>query len=315
MISCFLLLAAVSSTFRDNKPYLRCEIGRACCLEKCLKQPREAKKHEIIVEGQRLRKANIMEGNAFFLEKMSKKVWSLVAILTCTSFYTFRSACFTQGSWSWTALSGKANDWRNRQQDKGRWKSRERGREKERKRRRERKRERERENGGKREAPPCVHSTRLRVCVQNVPVCTGNMPTWKKRVGMLPVHTGTFWTHTRGRVECTHGGFQRATPQQTPPHTTHNTHPTRTHQHAHTTQTTPRERERGEEDRRGQKTEEKRTGDRRQKRRGQEKMKTREKIRRSRDEEKMKLNCLINCPSPKINYYNSVPQLSFSKNN
>ena len=65
----FLLLAAVSSTFRDNKPYLRCEIGRACCLEKCLKQLREAKKHEIIVEGQRLRKANIMEGNAFFSGK------------------------------------------------------------------------------------------------------------------------------------------------------------------------------------------------------------------------------------------------------
>ena len=39
----FLLLVAVSSTFRDNKPYLICEIGRACCLEKCLKQLREAK--------------------------------------------------------------------------------------------------------------------------------------------------------------------------------------------------------------------------------------------------------------------------------
>ena len=38
-------------------------------------------------------------------------------------------------------------------------------------------------------------------------------------------------------------------------------------------------------------------------------MKTREKIRRSRDEEKMKLNCLINCPSPKINYYNSAPRI------
>ena len=33
---------------------------------------RSKKKHEIIVEGQRLRKANIMEGNAFFLEKISK---------------------------------------------------------------------------------------------------------------------------------------------------------------------------------------------------------------------------------------------------
>ena len=94
----FLLLAAVSSTVRDNKPYLRCEMCRACCLEKCLKQLREAKIHEIIVEGQRLRKADIMEGNSFFREKMSKKVWSLVVILTCTSFYTFRSACFTQGS-------------------------------------------------------------------------------------------------------------------------------------------------------------------------------------------------------------------------
>ena len=69
----FLLLVAVSSTFRDNKPYLRCEIGRACCLEKCLKQLREAKKHETIVEGQRLRKTNIMEGNAFFSRKCAKK--------------------------------------------------------------------------------------------------------------------------------------------------------------------------------------------------------------------------------------------------
>ena len=42
-------------------------------------------------------------------------------------------------------------------------------------------------------------------------------------------------------------------------------------------------------------------------------MKTREKIRRSRDEEKMQLNCLINCPLPKINYYNPAPELSFSK--
>ena len=47
------------------------------------------------------------------------------------------------------------------------------------KRRRERKRERERTEERKRRerGPPCVHSTRLRVCVQNVPVCTGNMPT------------------------------------------------------------------------------------------------------------------------------------------
>ena len=43
MISCFLLLAAVSSTFRDNKPYLFHISSRACCLEKSLKQLREAK--------------------------------------------------------------------------------------------------------------------------------------------------------------------------------------------------------------------------------------------------------------------------------
>ena len=44
---------------------------------------------------------------------------------------------------------------------------------------RKRTEERERRERG----PPCVHSKRLRVYVQNVPVCTGNMPT------MLPVHT------------------------------------------------------------------------------------------------------------------------------
>ena len=41
--------------------------------------------------------------------------WSLGTILTCKSFVTFRSACFPQDRWSWTILSGKANDWRNRQ--------------------------------------------------------------------------------------------------------------------------------------------------------------------------------------------------------
>ena len=33
----------------------------------------KSQKHKTVVEGQRLRKANIMEGNAFFLENMSKK--------------------------------------------------------------------------------------------------------------------------------------------------------------------------------------------------------------------------------------------------
>ena len=41
-----------------------------------------------------------------------------------------------------------------------------------------------------------------RVCVQNVPVCAGSMPTCLKHVGMmhgnvLNAHTGTFSMHTR----------------------------------------------------------------------------------------------------------------------
>ena len=43
MVSFFLLLEAVSSTFRDFKPYLFHISSRVCCLEKCLKQLREAK--------------------------------------------------------------------------------------------------------------------------------------------------------------------------------------------------------------------------------------------------------------------------------
>ena len=195
--------------------------------------------------------------------------WWLVAILTCKSFVTFRSARFPQENWSGTSLSDIANDWRNRWHNvldllsnltwvrsKGCfWRT----------------------SLGSSDnptwailvsrtdddpslpsspllpsPPPCVHSTRPRVCVQNVPVCTGNIPTCFIHVGMLSVHTGTFWTHTRGRVECTHGDFQRATPQQTQHHT-HNTHthkhththththtPTRTHQHAHTNTHTTR---------------------------------------------------------------------------
>ena len=161
--------AGLSMTMRFPVQCSACQSGekyktnagkRVCCavllccvawrLEKCLKQLREAKKHEIIVEGQRLQKANIMEGDAFFPGNEQKNMWSLLAILTCKSFFTFRSACFTQGSWNWTALSGKANDWKNRQQDNGRWKRREKERKRERV-RGERERERERENGGKRE--------------------------------------------------------------------------------------------------------------------------------------------------------------------
>ena len=53
---------------------------------------------------------------------------------------------------------------------------REQEREKEKEKERERDR-RERERERERERHPCVHSTRPRVCVQNVPVCTGNMST------------------------------------------------------------------------------------------------------------------------------------------
>ena len=73
--------------------------------------------------------------------------------------------------------------------------------EKERKRGIERKRERERteERERKERGPPCVHSKRLRVYVQNVPVCTGNMPTCFFSCGhvagthgnVLNAHTGT----------------------------------------------------------------------------------------------------------------------------
>ena len=80
---------------------------------------------------------------------------------------------------------------------------RKREREEERKREKGEERERERERTEERErrerGPPCVHSTRPRVCVQNVPVCTGSMPTCFFSCGhvagthgdILNAHTGT----------------------------------------------------------------------------------------------------------------------------
>ena len=64
--------------------------------------------------------------------------------------------------------------------------------EREQEREKEKEKERERDRRERERGPPCVHSTRPRVCVQNVPVCTGNMPTCFFHVDMLPVHTGTF---------------------------------------------------------------------------------------------------------------------------
>ena len=69
---------------------------------------------------------------------------------------------------------------------------------------------------------PCVHSTRHRENVQNVPVYAGTTHMLK-----------SMWAwcrYTRRRFESTHGGFQRATPHGTtaPRHhgTTHHTHHT-----------------------------------------------------------------------------------------
>ena len=66
-----------------------------------------------------------------------------------------------------------------------------------------------------------THGTRLRVYVQNVPVCTGTTPTCFTHVGLVPVHTGTF--------ERTHVGFSAChTPHHTPLHTTLHTRTTTT---------------------------------------------------------------------------------------
>ena len=75
-------------------------------------------------------------------------------------------------------------------------------------------------------SPPSLPHTPLLVCtfktppsprvhIQNVPVCTGTTPA---RVTTCGQSAGTHG----GRFECTHGGFQRATPHHTP-HTTHTT--------------------------------------------------------------------------------------------
>ena len=66
---------------------------------------------------------------------------------------------------------------------------------------------------------------RPRVYVQNVLVCTGTTRTCvSTHVRVVPVHTGTFWTYTRGRVEWTHGVSKRVTHWHTQHNTTqHNT--------------------------------------------------------------------------------------------
>ena len=56
---------------------------------------------------------------------------------------------------------------------------------------------------------------RHRVYVQNVPVCTGTTRTHVQTcVRVVPVHTGTFWTYTRRRVEWTHGTTHHTAPRR-----------------------------------------------------------------------------------------------------
>ena len=86
----------------------------------------------------------------------------------------------------------------------------------------------------------------LRVSTQNVHVCTFKtfscMLATGAHVGthvrVLPAYTGTFGTYTRGRVEWTHGVFQRVHHTRTHTHTTTTTTATTTHTTDTTTDTT-----------------------------------------------------------------------------
>ena len=254
--------------------------------------------------------------------------------------------------WSLTALSGKANDWRNRQQHNGRWKRREKERENGGK-REERERERRKERG-EREA--------LRVCIQHVRS--------KCCVPATCPHEKNMWAccrYTRGHFERTHGDVLNAHTQvfsvphhnkhhttrnhthhtQPPTHTQHtNTHTTHQHthtQHAHTnthtpnthtpththtpnthtpTQTTPREREedrrqKTEENRRQKRTEEKKR--RRQKTEDRREQKTEEDRRqKTGDRWRREKRWIKRWREMKLNCLincpsNSAPELSFSK--
>ena len=123
-------------------------------------------------------------------------MWSLLAILTCKSFYSaqlvsLRVAEIEQLYQVKRMIGGIVNKTREDEREE-----RKRGREKERKRRRERNRERERERERRKErgrerpsvcafnTPACVRSKRPRVYRQHAHM--------KKHVGRLPVHTGTF---------------------------------------------------------------------------------------------------------------------------
>ena len=78
--------------------------------------------------------------------------------------------------------------------------------------------------------PPLLH----RVSTQHVPVCGR----------VVPVHTGTFCTYTRGRVEC-NGFFSACHTPHTTPHTPqHRTHTTKHRNNNHHHNNTRRQRQR-----------------------------------------------------------------------
>ena len=149
---------------------------------------------------------------------------------------------------------------------------------------------------------PCVHSTRLRVYIQNVLVCTGNRPacvsTCARGAGIhgdvLNVHTGACWIYTRCFQRATphgthHDTPRHTTPNHTPPHTTthHHTPPHTPHKHTqphittHTTSHGDRDR-----DRRQRKKTEKEDRERRQRERREDERE--EKTRQDKMKEKMK---------------------------
>ena len=118
---------------------------------------------------------------------------------------------------------------------------------------------------------PCVHSTRLRVYVQNVPVYGG-----RYHAHMLK-HVCAWCRYTRGRLERTHGdvlsghtGFFRVS-HHTTPHTHHDApqqppppHNTLGQRQRREDKTRQDEREDGRQDEREEKTREKRRQDERE---------------------------------------------------
>ena len=99
-----------------------------------------------------------------------------------------------------------------------------------------------------------------------------------QHVPVVPVHSGTFWTYTRGRFESTHGFFFQCATTHTTPRAHHNTrhktqHTTTHHNSNNTRRQRQRERKKTEKERKTR----------------EEKIKRREEKRRSRDQEKIKL--------------------------